>query len=148
MNMQLYQLYALVSILLIIAEVFAPGFVLMPIGVAGLVTALVAYFQPQLWLHAVFFICSSGLVLLAIARLRDHTKESQIQTKQSDGVIGQIGTVLTLKTAETPLQVKIFGDVWEVLDSDTHSLIVQKLSVGDRVKVTAIQGNKISIEPM
>jgi membrane protein implicated in regulation of membrane protease activity len=148
MNMQLYQLYALVSILLIIAEVFAPGFVLMPIGVAGLVTALVAYFQPQLWLHAVFFICSSGLVLLAIARLRDHTKESQTQTKQSDGVIGQIGTVLTLKTAETPLQVKIFGDVWEVLDSDTHSLIVQKLSVGDRVKVTAIQGNKISIEPM
>lgn len=148
MNMQLYQLYALVSILLIIAEVFAPGFVLMPIGVAGLVTALVAYFQPQLWLHAVFFICSSGLVLLAIARLRDHTKETQTQTKQSDGVIGQIGTVLTLKTAETPLQVKIFGDVWEVLDSDTHSLIVQKLSVGDRVKVTAIQGNKISIEPM
>lgn len=145
--MPIFQIYSLISVLLIIGEIFIPGFVLMPIGLAGLITALVAYFQPEAyWLHAVFFICSSGLILLGLARFREQMSEKRTQSRQQYGVVGQSGTIVALKSDQTPMQVKIFGDVWDVIDSDAELLSQQNLAVGTRVKVVSVQGNRISIE--
>lgn len=145
--MQLYQIYLLLSVFLIIGEVFVPGFVLMPIGLAGLITSVVAYFYPTaLWLHAVFFICGSGFILLALSRFRSQTNERRRHSAQQDGVVGQTGTIVSLRTEQSPLQVKIFGDIWEVFNADDLEKTNPQLALGAKVKVTSVQGNKIIVE--
>ncbi len=145
--MPLYQLYLLLSVLLIIGEVFAPGFVLMPIGLAGLITSSVAYFQPNAhWLHAVFFICGSGLILLGLAKFREQSTARRTENQQHDGVVGQSGTIISLAAEQVPMRVKIFGDVWEVINSEPLQKSNPNLALGSKVKVVSVQGNKIIVE--
>ncbi|MEY3902749.1 MAG: hypothetical protein RL189_2055 [Pseudomonadota bacterium] len=142
--MHLYQWYIVVSAILIILEIFAAGFILLPIGLAGLCTAVVAYFRPELWLHAVFFICGSGLALLALGKFRE-----QMNQKSPDpgvGPIGQTGVIVALPEGGRSFQVKVFGDVWEVVDNSLSSAQSAELQLGTSVKVTAVAGNKISIQ--
>ena len=145
--MPLYQLYILLSVLLIIGEVFAPGFVLMPIGLAGLITSVIAYFQPDaLWLHGVFFTCGSGFILLGLARFRAQDQAQRRQQQQHDGVVGQTGTIVAIRSEQSPMQVKIFGDIWEVSNADTLLHANPNLTLGTKEKVVSVQGNKILIE--
>jgi len=142
--MHLYQWYIVISAILIILEIFAPGFVLLPIGLAGLCTAVVAYFQPELWLHAVFFICGSGLALIALNKLRD--RMDQTSPQQSSGPVGQTGIVVAQPEGTRGLQVKVFGDIWDVVENSISPEHLSGFSNGTHVKVTAISGNKITIQ--
>lgn len=144
--MELYHWYLVLSVFLIVSEIFAPGFILLPLGVAGLVTATVAYFRPELWIHAVFFICGSGLALLAIARFRDSESKQKVDAEGGQGLIGQTGTVVSIATAETAMRVKIFGDTWDVVEGSIPSEKVGMFPPGTHVRVIAITGNKIAIE--
>ena len=146
--MELYQWYILLSVILIIMEIYAPGFILLPIGIAGLITSVVAYFRPEIWLHAVFFICGSGLALLALSRFRD-ALDSETKPKGGGfGLIGQTGSIIAMPKDGKPMFVKIFGDTWEVVDGSLSNEALSKLSIGSHVKVTGVVGNKISIEPL
>ncbi|MFZ9521258.1 MAG: NfeD family protein [Silvanigrellaceae bacterium] len=142
--MYLYQWYIIVGAVLIILEIFAPGFVLLPIGVAGLLTAVVAYFRPELWLHAVFFICGSGLALIAISKYRETL--NQKATVENVGPVGQIGIVVAGESTDAAIKVKVFGDTWDVLESCVPPEKRGLYSAGTRVKVTSISGNKIAVE--
>jgi len=144
--MELYHWYLVLSVFLIISEIFAPGFILLPLGLAGLLTATVAYFRPELWIHAVFFICGSGLALLAIARFRDSEGVRKIDDAGGQGLIGQTGTVVSRATAETAMHVKIFGDTWDVVEGSISSEKVDIFPPGTHVRVIAVTGNKIVIE--
>ncbi|MEY4064019.1 MAG: NfeD-like C-terminal, partner-binding [Pseudomonadota bacterium] len=146
--MELYQWYLVLGIFLVISEIYIPGFVVLPIGVAGIVTAAVAYFRPEVWIHAVFFICSSGLALLALARFRDSTQNEKNDTAAGFGLVGQTGTVTVLSPENQPLKVKIFGDVWDVLEHQAPPSGHQQWTVGAQVRVVAVHGNKISIQSL
>lgn len=142
--MHLYQWYIVISAVLIILEIFAPGFILLPIGLAGLCTSLVAYFRPELWLHAVFFICGSGLSLLALNRLRQQLDEKD--PIQTHGPVGHSGTIVALSEGSRGLQVKVFGDTWDVIENSLTAQQAADLKIGSTVKVTSVVGNKITIE--
>lgn len=142
--MQLYQWYVIISAILVILEIYVPGFVLLPIGVAGLCTSLVAYLRPELWLHAVFFICGSGLALLAVREMRDKLDQSKPTTTL--GPVGQNGIVIALPEGTRGLQVKVFGDTWEVLENTIPKEHIPTFGLGTSVKITGIVGNKITIE--
>ncbi|MEN9530243.1 MAG: NfeD-like C-terminal, partner-binding [Pseudomonadota bacterium] len=141
-----YQLYLVLSILLIVGELFAPGFILLPLGLAGLLTALVAYFRPELWLHAVFFICGSGFALLALSRFRDTQGKESSPGAGGEGLVGQVGTIVSHPEAGEPLRVKIYGDVWDVVEGTVNPSEIASIPVGSKVKVTGVSGNKITIE--
>ena len=144
--MNLYHWYLVLSVFLIISEIFAPGFILLPLGLAGLLTAAVAYFRPELWIHAVFFICGSGLALLAIARFRDSEGARKMDDAGGQGIVGQSGTVISAATAGTAMRVKIFGDTWDVVDGSIPAEKVEMFPPGTGVRVVAVTGNKILIE--
>lgn len=146
--MELYQWYLVLGIFLVISEIYVPGFILLPIGVAGIITAAVAYFRPEVWIHAVFFICTGGLALLALARFRDASQNEKNDPAQGLGLVGQTGTVILLSSEDQPLKVKIFGDVWDVFEDVTKVATNKKWTLGAQVRVTAVNGNKISIEPV
>ena len=144
--MELYQWYILLSVILIILEIYAPGFILLPIGIAGLITSVVAYFRPEIWLHAVFFICGSGFALIALSRFRETEENKPNPQGGGHGLIGQTGTVVSLPAEGKPMQVKIFGDVWDVIEGSVTAENLEQIALGSHVKVTGIVGNKISIE--
>jgi membrane protein implicated in regulation of membrane protease activity len=146
--MEKYQLYLVLSILLVVGELFAPGFILLPLGVAGLLTSVVAYFRPEIWLHALFFILGSGFALLALARFRDSGENATKTGAGGEGLVGQIGTIISHPEAGEPLRVKIYGDVWDVVDGSLNPSLLATLHSGSKVKVTGVSGNKISIEPV
>lgn len=142
--MHLYQWYIVISAILIIAEIFTAGFVLLPIGVAGLITAAVAYFHPEVWIHAVFFICGSGLAILGINKFRERMDEST--PPQATGPVGQTGIVVDQPTDTRGMRVKIYGDVWDVVESSIPEHQLSWFPNGTHVRVTSVNGNKITIE--
>ncbi|MBM3382482.1 MAG: NfeD family protein [Betaproteobacteria bacterium] len=141
-----YQLYLVLSILLILGELFVPGFILLPLGLAGLLTSLVAYFRPEMWLHAVFFICGSGFALLALSRFKDSQRKESTPGAGGEGLIGQVGTVVSHPEAGGPPRVKIYGDVWDVVEGSVSASEMAAITAGSKVKVTGVSGNKITIE--
>lgn len=142
--MHLYQWYIVISAILMILEIFAAGFVLFPIGVAGLITAAVAYFHPELWIHAVFFICGSGLAILGINKFRERMDESA--PPQAAGPVGQTGVVVEQPDGTRSLRVKIFGDIWDVVEGSIPEHQIAWFPNGTQVRVTSVSGNKITIE--
>ena len=107
---------------------------------------MVAYFRPELWIHALFFVCGSGLALLALARFRDSTEKESIPGAGGEGLLGQVGTIISHPEAGEPLRVKIYSDVWEVVEGSVSQELLATLHSGNKVKVTGIAGNKITIE--
>jgi membrane protein implicated in regulation of membrane protease activity len=142
--MYLYQWYVIISAILIVLEIFAPGFVLLPIGIAGLFTAVVAYFRPELWLHAVFFICGSGIALIALSKFRD-SMNTKIP-KENVGPVGQTGVIVAHEGDSRTLKVKVFGDIWDILESSVPAENGSMFPPGSRVRVTSISGNKVAVE--
>lgn len=142
--MHLYQWYIVISAILIILEIFAAGFVLLPVGIAGLMTAVVAYFYPDLWLHAVFFICGSGLSILAINTFRERMDESA--PPQAAGPVGQTGVIIDRHEGSNSLRVKIYGDVWDVVENSIPEHQISWYPTGTQVRVKSVIGNKVTIE--
>jgi len=142
--MELYQIYLILSVVLIISEIYVPGFVMLPIGVAGLLTAAVAYFRPEYWLHAIFFICGSGLALIALAKFRD--QPSLAIDQEAPGILGKIGTVVALPTSHSALKIKVYGDTWDTLEDSIPAEALSEFTLGTQVRVVKVIGNRIAVE--
>jgi membrane protein implicated in regulation of membrane protease activity len=62
------------------------------------------------------------------------------------GPVGQTGIIVALPDGIRSFQVKVFGDVWEVVDNSLSSQQSAELQIGTSVRVTAVAGNKITIQ--
>lgn len=139
-------LWTVLAIVLIVAEVFTAGFVLLWFGVAALLAALVAYLGFGVGLQFLVFAVVST-VLTALSRtiflqyFSNHKTGGALKSGV-DGLPGQIGTVTTeSRGALQAGEVKVYGSIWTAFPETGEDA----LRAGERVEVVRVQGASIYV---
>ncbi|MDT7779394.1 MAG: hypothetical protein QOC99_1906 [Acidobacteriota bacterium] len=139
-------LWTILGVILIIAEVFTPGFVLLWFGVGALVAALSSFLGATFPAQFLIFISISS-ILTALSRTifvkyftgRDEPDGIRMGAASMPG---QVGTVVTSSQgALNEGAVKVFGSIWTAYPAEGEP----PLEAGDRVVVERLQGASIYV---
>lgn len=139
-------LWTILGVLLIIAEVFTPGFVLLWFGVGALAAALAGFLGVGLALQFIIFIFIST-ALTALSRtifVNYFTRAGEPEGLRVGAakLPGQVGTVVTSSQgAMDEGAVKVFGSTWTAYPAEGEP----PLEAGDRVMVERLQGASIYV---
>jgi membrane protein implicated in regulation of membrane protease activity len=147
MENYLWIVWTILGAVLIIAEIFTSGFVLLWFGIG----ALVAAFAGLLGVHSItaqFLIFAVvSIALTAASRtifVQYFSRENTGGDLKSgvEGLPGKIGTVVTSsRGAMHEGAVKVFGSTWTAYPVDGE----EPLEAGDRVEVDRVQGASIYV---
>ncbi len=138
-------LWTVLGIVLVIAEVFTPGFVLLWFGVGALAAALASMLGAGLALQFFVFIALSA-TLTALSRtifVNYFTRRDPGGLRTgADALPGQVGTVVSASSgALNEGAVKVFGSVWTAYPAEGET----PLEAGERVVVERLQGASIYV---
>ena len=139
--------WTVLGVLLIIAEVFTPGFVLLWFGVGALAAALVGSVGFGYGLQFLVFFAVS-VALTAASRtifsnyfVRGHDEGGGLKTGV-EALPGKVGTVVS--SSQGAMQegaVRVFGSVWTAYPAEGE----EPLEAGDRVIVESLRGASIYV---
>ncbi len=140
-------LWCILAAILIVAEVFTSGFVLLWFGIGALAAALAGIIGiDNLGIQfLIFAFVSVGLTAASRTIFlnyfsREHTGES-LRTGV-DSLPGKIGTVVSSsRGAMQEGAVKVFGSTWTAYPAEGESA----LEAGERVRVESIEGSSIYV---
>jgi len=143
-----WQILALVGVLLSAAEIFTPSFVMLPAGVAFLLTALVGAVVPPWSANRTALLAVLALWLLVVYATfywLVWPKMSKAPSAPKTGADGLVGKRATVSEAVVPGTsegyVKLYGDTWRAVGT-------RRYEVGTEVLISGIDGNKVLIEPI
>lgn len=138
-DIEIWKLLMSFGILLIGAEIFIPGFIALPIGLALIITAaftpLFSSVSPVLMLLAV-----NLLIMLFIFQWILKKKFSTDElASNADALIGKEAIAVT-KISHIPGQAKVFAEIWTAI-TENNDLIAE----GEKVVICRIDGNKLVV---
>ena len=138
--------WTVLGVVLVIAEVFTPGFVLLWFGVGALAAALAAFLGAGVAAQFLLFIAvSAALTALSRTIFVNYFTGPDEPEGLKTGVAslpGQVGTVVT--SSQGALHegaVKVFGSVWTAYPAEGEP----PLEAGDRVVVERLRGASIYV---
>jgi membrane protein implicated in regulation of membrane protease activity len=139
-------LWTILGIVLIIAELFTPGFVLLWFGVGALAAAFADFLGLGLAAQfLVFILVSTSLTALSRTIFVNYfSQEGETSGHRfgADSLPGQVGTVVTSSGgAMQEGAVKVFGSVWTAYPAEGED----PLEAGERVVVERLQGASIYV---
>jgi len=147
-------LWVVLGVILIVAEIFTPGFVLLWFGIGAIIAALAALVGLGYPLQFLLFFIVS-IALTAASRtiftryLVRGNEEGGGYKSGADSLPGQIGTVVTSsRGALSEGAVKVYGSTWTAYPAEGEA----PLEAGERVVVERVSGASIyvrraSLEP-
>jgi membrane protein implicated in regulation of membrane protease activity len=134
-------LWLIGGVLLLILEVLAPGFFLMFLGVAAIATGIFTILfglgtVPQLALFALYAL----LAVLGGRRFYAHRAPSTdpLLNDRAGRLVGKVVTVVTAVDEHTG-RVRVGDGDWSARGGPA--------AVGERVKITGVDGNCLTVEP-
>lgn len=138
-------LWAVLGVVLILAEIFTLGFVLLWFGIGAFVAALVGFLGfGFIWQFLAFAVVSVSLTAMSrtiFSNYFSHSAESEIKMGV-DSLPGQIGTVSSAsKGALNEGAVKVFGSTWTAFPIDDETPLIE----GEKVEVVHIKGSSIYV---
>ncbi|HEV2705371.1 MAG TPA: NfeD family protein [Pyrinomonadaceae bacterium] len=139
-------IWIVLGVLLIIAEVFTPGFVLLWFGVGALAAGLAAGLGASYLLQFfVFFLVSIALTAASrtiFVNYFTHKDEPGGLKTGADALPGKIGTVVaSSRGALNEGAVKVYGSTWTAYPAEGE----EPLEAGDRVVVESLRGASIYV---
>lgn len=140
-----YVLWIILGVILIVAEIFTLGFVLLWFGIGALAAALIAYLGFGLGLQFLVFagvsIALTALSRTIFASYFSHDETNLIKTGV-DSLPGQIGTVtISSKGAMNEGAVKVFGSTWTAFPANDEDFLRE----GEKVEVVSVKGSSIFV---
>jgi membrane protein implicated in regulation of membrane protease activity len=148
MENYLWIFWAILGAVLVIAEVFTTGFVLLWFGVGALAAGLAGL----LGVHSIilqfliFAVVSIGLTVASrtiFVNYFSREKSGGDLKSGVDSLPGKVGTVVSSsRGALNEGAVKVFGSTWTAYPADGE----EPLEAGDRVEVTRVQGASIYVK--
>ncbi len=138
-------LWIILGVVLIVAEIFTLGFVLLWFGVGALAAALAGFlgfgFPVQFLIFAAVSIALTALTRTIFA---ESFSQNDGGIKMGmDSLPGQIGTVtIASKGALNEAAVKVFGSTWTAFPIDGEDLLVE----GEKVEVVRVESSKIYVQ--
>ena len=143
----LWILWAILGAILIVAEIFTTGFVLLWLGIGALVAALAAFIGIDSIVIQFLIFASISIALTAASRTIFINYFSREKTGESlrsgvDSLPGKIGTVVSSsKGALQEGAVKVFGSTWTAYPAPGEL----PLEAGERVCVESVEGASIYV---
>jgi membrane protein implicated in regulation of membrane protease activity len=138
-------LWTILGVILIVAEIFTLGFVLLWFGIAALAAALVGWIGLGFgWQFLVFALVSAVLTAASRTIFANvfERKDDNALKMGMDSLPGQIGTVTAAsRGALQEAAVKVFGSTWTAFPIDEK----KPLEEGEKVQVVEIKGSSIYV---
>lgn len=131
--------YAIIGIVLLILEVVVPGFILLPIGIAFVLTGVITFFVPSIEISLISLALLAPLCFFIIKKIFKKNSAPSVPTN-FDGLIGKQGVVEDDIPAGERGYVKVYGDSWKV-----EGLTSEALNKGSKVIVSHVEGTKIFV---
>lgn len=123
----------------LVVEFSTAGLVSIWFALGALCTMGIAYLTENIFIQLVFFVIISLVSLILTKPLIKKFKAFDVQPTNSDRVIGKIADVTKDITPNNFGEVKIFGEYWTAISEE-------KIKVGTKVRVKAIEGVKLIVE--
>ncbi|UZE94594.1 NfeD family protein [Alkalimarinus alittae] len=141
----LYWHWVVFGILLAGAEIFAPSFFLLWLGVSGLLVGFISYFvnisfSTEIILWGVFSLASLVIWFKLIAPLM---KNNTLSGMSREALIGQEGTITEYNQSVSKGRLRFSAPI--VGNDEWGFRCEQALSVGDRAVVTDVSGNDLIV---
>ena len=137
--------WAILGVVLVIAELMVPAFVLVWFGLGALVVAALVAVLPDasfITQLLVWIVSSVALVLLWFKVFKPHQHKT-LDGRSSAQAIGEIGLLVSdiepFTKAKVRFQTPLIGsDVWECVSEEN-------IKAGSRVKVVSVEGSYLKI---
>jgi membrane protein implicated in regulation of membrane protease activity len=148
MSEWMWVLWFILGAILIVAEIFTTGFVLLWFGIGALVAALAGFIGIDSLVIQFLIFASISISLTAASRTIFINYFSREKTGQSlrsgvDALPGKIGTVVSSsKGALQEGAVKVFGSTWTAYPAPGEP----PLEAGERVCVECVEGASIYVK--
>ena len=138
----MYLLYVALFAILLLVELMSYNLVTIWISLAALVTAIFAYFFPNLIVMQIILLLVLSIVFVVLTK-SVMTKLKYAKEKTNiDRLIGMEGIVLEqINPMEGIGQVKVSGQIWSAKTEDG-----QGISLGEHIVVRKIEGVKLVVE--
>jgi len=138
-----WQTWVVAGVLLLIFEIFTPGFVTACFGIGCLIAALASYLGFGYIVQIILF-CAVSLGLFFTIRpfVKKHLYNTGENIKTNvDALIGLVGMVdETIDPANDSGRVKVGGDNWRAISID--NIVIEK---GKKVVVKKVEGTKVFV---
>jgi len=132
------------GIILLILEVFTPGFVVACFGISALITSVFAYFDASISIQLLVFSISTLIAFIGIrpyALKHLYKAEGDVKTN-ADSIIGMKGIVKeTINSDINNGRVMIYGENWKARSIDRS--IIKK---GDTVEVVDMESTVLIVK--
>src|SRR6058998_2467647 len=148
MENYLWIFWTVLGAILIIAEIFTTGFVLLWFGIGALAAALAAFIgvssiTAQFLIFAIVSIGLTAASRTIFVNYFSREKAGGDLKSGFEGLPGKIGTVVSSsRGALHEGAVKVFGSTWTAYPAEGE----EPLEAGDRVEVTRVQGASIYVK--
>ena len=139
-------IWIVLGVILIVAEIFTLGFVLLWFGIGALAAAFAGWLGFGFTFQfLIFAIVSIALTAMSRTILVDYfSKDKADEIKMGmDSLPGQIGTVtMASKGALQEAAVKVYGSTWTAFPVNSEISLVE----GEKVEVVRVQGSSIYVQ--
>jgi membrane protein implicated in regulation of membrane protease activity len=135
--------WAILGVILIVAEIFTLGFVLFWFGLGALIAALAGFMGIGLaGQFLIFAVVSITLTFFSRKIFHGYQNKNTDILTGIDSIVGKIGTVSnSSKGALNKGEVKVFGSIWAAISVDGEILLE-----GEKVEVVEVKGSTIYVQ--
>lgn len=138
--MEYWQLWCLISIIFFIVEMFTPVNFFMNLGLACLISALVAYFNASFTMQVILFAVFGALFLIFLRPFLVYRKTGGSDNEFDEKYRGKTAVVSEKITSETG-RIAIYGETWQA-KSDNG----EEIEEGSQVKILKIDSIVMYVE--
>jgi len=144
-ELDIWVYWVISGVILIIAEIFTPGFVLALFGVAAIAAGILARFMPEAITTQIGVFAAVTFVLFVFVRKLLYgyfeKDEPQILTN-ADALVGKTGRAMTKVAVDTHGDVKVGGESWYAVP-DMDDVIIEE---GEEITVLKVEGSKLIVK--
>lgn len=137
-------LWTILGVILVIAEIFTLGFVLLWFGIAAIAAAIAAFLGVGfLGQFLIFSVVAIALTVMSRTIFEDYYPHRDEEVKMGmETLPGRIGTIKKAsKGALNQATVRVYGSSWKALPIDEKT----KFEEGEKVKVVSVEGSTIYV---
>lgn len=138
--------WLIIGVLLIIVEIFTPGFFAASMGIGAFAAALAAFLHASLTIQLIVFSIVSVVAIFGLRPfiVRYLYAANEVKTN-ADALLGKMGTVTSAPDATTELgRMRVDGDEWQY----TLAGGVGEVKVGQKVRIVARDSIILTVEPL
>jgi membrane protein implicated in regulation of membrane protease activity len=123
-------------------EAFAPGFILLPLGVASILTAPMAVFLNS-WISVLALLSANIIIVfLVFSKFVKPRMQKKAYKTNADSLVGrEVVVAEKILSDKDAGMIKLYGDDWRALNTKN-----EEIQIGERVRIVAVEGNKVRVE--